>query len=66
MSKSSRTAVLYRMVMPAHTCPWGLKARPLLKSRGYAVAARWRTTGSVSSIRFAIAFLAPLAPAEPR
>ncbi|GAA4037856.1 glutaredoxin family protein [Sphingomonas rosea] len=30
-------AVLYRMVMPSHTCPFGLKALHLLKSRGYAV-----------------------------
>ena len=36
MSGSNR-AVLYRMVMPEHTCPWGLKARHLLKSRGYDV-----------------------------
>ncbi len=33
----SKRAVLYRMVMPEHTCPWGLKARHLLKSRGYDV-----------------------------
>ena len=44
MSKPSRTAVLYRMVMPDHTCPWGLKARHLLKSRGYTVDDRWLTT----------------------
>ena len=44
MSDTSRTAVLHRMVMPGHTCPWGLKARHLLKSRGYAVDDRWLTT----------------------
>ena len=33
----AKTAVLYRMVMPSHTCPWGLKARYLLKSQGYEV-----------------------------
>ena len=44
MSKPSRTAVLYRMVMPDHTCPWGLKARHLLNSRGYTVDDRWLTT----------------------
>jgi hypothetical protein len=26
-----RKAVLYRMVMPRHTCPYGLKAKHLLK-----------------------------------
>ena len=33
----AKKAVLYRMVMPSHTCPWGLKARYLLKSQGYDV-----------------------------
>ncbi|MDB5472303.1 MAG: hypothetical protein JWR84_3863 [Caulobacter sp.] len=37
----SKKAVLYRMVMPEHTCPWGLKARHLLRSRGYEVDDRW-------------------------
>lgn len=37
MSYEPRTAVLYRMVMPGHTCPYGLKARHLLRSRGYTV-----------------------------
>jgi glutaredoxin len=30
-------ATLYRMVMPQHTCPWGLKAKDLLERSGYAV-----------------------------
>jgi glutaredoxin len=30
-------AQLYRMVMPTHTCPYGLKALDLLKRRGFAV-----------------------------
>lgn len=34
---ASRRAVLYRMVMPTHTCPYGLKARHLLRSAGFAV-----------------------------
>ena len=34
---SPKTATLYRMVMPEHTCPYGLKARALLRSRGFAV-----------------------------
>ncbi len=34
---SERTAVLYRMVMPDHLCPYGLKSKALLERRGYAV-----------------------------
>jgi glutaredoxin len=34
---SSRSAVLYRMVYPGHSCPWGLKAKHLLTSRGFTV-----------------------------
>lgn len=37
----AKTAVLYRMVMPEHLCPSGLKARHLLKSKGYAVEDHW-------------------------
>jgi glutaredoxin len=33
-------AVLYRMVIPGHTCPYGLKARHLLKRAGYVVEER--------------------------
>ena len=29
------TAVLYRRVLPDHTCPFGLKAKSLLDSHGY-------------------------------
>ena len=32
-----RTAILYRMVTPEHTCPWGLKAKDLLKRSGFEV-----------------------------
>ena len=35
--KTRRTAALYRMVMPHHICPYGLKARHLLRSSGYRV-----------------------------
>ncbi|MCL9998473.1 MAG: glutaredoxin [Erythrobacter sp.] len=38
------TAELYRMVMPDHVCPYGLKAKHLLKSRGYTVRDRHLTT----------------------
>ena len=33
----SEKAVIYRMVMPHHTCPYGLKAKDLLKRSGYEV-----------------------------
>lgn len=35
-----KTAILYRMVMPSHTCPWGLRAKHLLESRGFRVEDR--------------------------
>jgi glutaredoxin len=37
---SPRTATLVRMVMPGHTCPYGIKALHLLRSRGYRVEDR--------------------------
>jgi glutaredoxin len=33
----TRKAILYRMVMPTHTCPYGLKAKDLLRRQGYEV-----------------------------
>ncbi|WP_253913145.1 glutaredoxin [Pseudoruegeria sp. HB172150] len=33
----SRKAVLYRMLMPDHLCPFGLKSRDLLEREGYEV-----------------------------
>jgi len=39
-----KQAILYRMVMPDHICPYGLKAKHLLKSRGFTVDDRWLTT----------------------
>jgi glutaredoxin len=41
---SAKRAVLYRMVMPEHICPWGLKTRHLLKRQGYVVEDHWLTT----------------------
>ena len=32
-----KTATLYRMVMPNHTCPYGLKSKDLLERRGFRV-----------------------------
>lgn len=40
----TKTAIIYRMVMAKHTCPWGLKAVDLLKRHGYQVDDRWLTT----------------------
>ncbi|MGI3169883.1 MauE/DoxX family redox-associated membrane protein [Pseudooceanicola sp. C21-150M6] len=38
MSKDTKkTAALYRMVMPEHTCPYGLKSKHLLETHGYEV-----------------------------
>lgn len=37
-------AVLHRMVMPGHICPYGLKAKSLLERRGYTVEDHWLRT----------------------
>ncbi|WP_037390155.1 glutaredoxin family protein [Sinorhizobium americanum] len=39
-----KKAVLYRMVMPGHTCPYGLKSRDLLQRSGYEVEDHHLTT----------------------
>ena len=41
---SAKRATLYRMVTDQHICPFGLKARRLLRSQGYAVDDRQLTT----------------------
>jgi glutaredoxin len=41
---AEKRAVLYRMVMPNHTCPYGLKAKDLLKREGYEVEDHYLTT----------------------
>tara|TARA_R110000868_G_scaffold75144_14_gene217009 strand:+ start:264 stop:1007 length:744 start_codon:yes stop_codon:yes gene_type:complete len=40
----ARSAAIYRMVMPDHICPYGIKARWLLKRRGYQVEDHWLTS----------------------
>ena len=40
----ARQATIYRMVMPGHTCPYGIKAKDLLRRQGYAVEDHWLTT----------------------
>lgn len=44
MGAMTRQATLYRMVMPGHTCPYGLKAKYLLERKGFTVDDRWLTT----------------------
>jgi glutaredoxin len=39
-----RRATLYRMVMPEHTCPWGLKAKYFLEREGLTVDDHWLRT----------------------
>jgi len=44
MTDNTKRAVLYRMVMPEHLCPYGLKAKWQLERHGYAVEDHWLTT----------------------
>ena len=44
IAPTPRQAVLHRMVMPEHTCPFGLKAKDLLRREGYSVDDHWLTT----------------------
>ncbi|MBB4320498.1 glutaredoxin [Agrobacterium tumefaciens] len=37
VAKQSKRAVTYRMVMPEHICPYGLKAKSLLERKGYEI-----------------------------
>jgi glutaredoxin len=41
---AAKTAVIHRMVMPGHVCPYGLKAVDLLRRAGYEVDDRHLTT----------------------
>ncbi|MCQ8185764.1 glutaredoxin [Parvularcula maris] len=44
MSNPARKAALYRMVMPGHVCPYGIKSKWLLERKGYAVEDHHLTT----------------------
>ncbi|STY29192.1 glutaredoxin [Legionella wadsworthii] len=44
MDNKAQTATLYRMVMPKHTCPYGLKSKFLLKWQGYSIEDNWLTS----------------------
>jgi glutaredoxin len=41
---TSRKATLYRMVMDNHVCPYGLKAKDLLRREGFEVDDKWLTS----------------------
>ena len=43
-SEPAKRATLYRMVLPDHVCPFGVKAKDLLRRQGYAVDDRPLTT----------------------
>lgn len=40
----AKSATIYRMVMPSHTCPFGIKGVDLLKRRGFKVEDHHLTT----------------------
>ncbi|WP_228244125.1 glutaredoxin [Porphyrobacter sp. GA68] len=44
VSSPIKTATVYRMVMPDHVCPYGIKTVDLLKRQGFAVDDRHLTT----------------------
>ena len=41
---STRTAVLYRMKLPDHECPYGLRAMQMLEDAGYQIDERLLTS----------------------
>lgn len=44
MAGVKKTAILYRMVMKEHICPFGLKSRDLLRRQGFHVEDHWLTS----------------------
>lgn len=44
MTNKTKRATLYRMVMPEHVCPYGIKSKWLLERHGYAVDDHWLKT----------------------
>ncbi|MBN8815421.1 MAG: glutaredoxin [Sphingomonas sp.] len=44
MANESKHATLYRMVMPEHVCPYGIKSKWLLERHGYTVDDHWLRT----------------------
>ncbi|MCE0505940.1 glutaredoxin [Roseivivax sp. GX 12232] len=41
LDQTAKTATLYRMVMPGHLCPFGLKTKALLEREGFEVEDHW-------------------------
>lgn len=41
---SGRTATLYRMKLPTHECPYGLRAKELLEDAGFTIDEHLLTT----------------------
>lgn len=41
---TSRTAILHRMVLPDHVCPYGVRAKAMLEQAGYTVDDRQLTS----------------------
>ncbi|WP_334656154.1 glutaredoxin domain-containing protein [Sphingomonas panaciterrae] len=39
-----KSAILYRMVLPDHVCPFGVRAKEMLETEGYAVDDRILST----------------------
>ncbi|MBN8808583.1 MAG: glutaredoxin [Sphingomonas sp.] len=44
MANDAKRAMLYRMVMPDHVCPYGLKSKWQLERHGYTVEDHWLRT----------------------
>ena len=44
MTDPNKNAAIYRMVMDKHICPFGLKSKYLLESKGYRVDDHWLAT----------------------
>ena len=47
MAAAAKSASIYRTVMPKHPCPYGVKAKNLLRREGYEVEDHWLTTREV-------------------
>ena len=45
--QQTQPAKLYRMVMPDHTCPYGLKSKDLLERQGFEVEDHHLTTREI-------------------
>ncbi|MDR7268626.1 glutaredoxin [Pelomonas saccharophila] len=50
MKQLPKRAVLYRMVMPEHICPYGLKSLDLLKRQGYEVEDHHLTSHAMTEV----------------